>query len=57
MKKSRNYVGNEKYLDLGNNVFLDVQKSTRNTTIIKDYSGGVLTAIYIHHNKGHGRMI
>lgn len=55
MRTARAYLSNGRYLDLGNNVFLDVQKSTRNTVVIKDYSSGVLTDIYLHHSKGHGR--
>jgi len=57
MNKSRNCTDNGRYMDLGNNVFLDMQKSTRNTAVIKDCSSGVLTAVYMHHSKGHGRMV
>ena len=56
MKKARDCVDSGQYLDLGNNVFLDMQKSTRNTAVIKDYSSGLLTDIYLHHSKGHGRV-
>ena len=56
MKKARARVNNRRYIDLGNNVFLDIRKSTKNTAIIKDYSSGLLTDIYLHHSKGHGRV-
>ena len=57
MKKARAHVGSGRYLDLGNNVFLDIQKSTKNTAVIKDCSSGLLTDIYLHHSKGHGRVV
>lgn len=56
MKKARDRVGIGRYIDLGNNVFLDTQKSTRTTAVIKDYSSGILTDTYLHHSKGHGRV-
>nr|MBI4157217.1 hypothetical protein [Candidatus Woesearchaeota archaeon] len=54
---SGNCGGGPKSTPLSGGIYLDLNKSTKNTTILKEDLGlGELFNIYIHHDRGDGRM-